>query len=155
MSAVIALDIGGSGVRAARVEDGVIVRRASLALVPGAAAPEAAETLREAVRSLEPTPADSALGVAFPGFLDPMGRVLPGIYLPGFVGMDFADPLGPLMTNRPIAVLPDVAAAALAEANTTGFECRLLCICLGTGANAALVAGGAVVNLAGGCLGDC
>jgi len=154
MSAVIALDIGGSGVRAARVEDGVIVRRASLALVPGAAAPEAAETLREAVRSLEPTPADSALGVAFPGFLDPMGRVLPGIYLPGFVGMDFADPLGPLMTNRPIAVLPDVAAAALAEANATGFECRLLCICLGTGANAALVAGGAVVNLAGGCLGD-
>ena len=154
MSVVLALDIGGSGVRAARVEDGVIVRRARLALSVGAAPGESAETLLKALRALEPSPADTALGVAFPGFLDHTGRVLPGIYLPGFVGMDFADPLGPLMAKRPIAVVPDVAAAAMAEAAAASYSGRILCVCLGTGANAALVSDGAVVNLAGGCLGD-
>jgi len=154
MTAVVALDIGGSGIRAARVQDGKIVRRARLELTPGTAPAQAAETLRAALGSLEPSPSDSALGVAFPGFLDGAGRVLPGIYLPGFVGMDFADTLGALLPERPIAVVPDVAAAASAEAAATGDAGRLLCVCLGTGANAALVADGAVVDLAAGCLGD-
>jgi glucokinase len=154
MAAVVALDIGGSGIRAARVQDGEIVRRARLELIPGTAPAQAAETLRAALDSLEPSPADGALGVAFAGFLDGAGRVLPGIYLPGFVGMDFVDTLGPLMGKRPIAVVPDVAAAASAEAAVTGCAGRLLCVCLGTGANAALVADGAVVDLAAGCLGD-
>ena len=154
MAAVVVLDIGGSGVRAARVQDGEIVRRARLGLIPGTVPSQAAETLRAALGSLVPSPTDGALGVAFPGFLDDAGRVLPGIYLPGFVGMDFVDVLGPLMTGRPIAVVPDVAAASLAEAAATGFAGRLLCVCLGTGANAALVADGVVVDLAAGCLGD-
>ena len=154
MAMVVVLDIGGSGIRAARVQDGVIVRRARLGLIPGTAPAQAAETLRVALCSLEPTPTDGALGVAFPGFLDDVGRVLPGIYLPGFVGMDFVETLGPLMDGRPMAVVPDVAAAALAEAAATGLSGRFLCVCLGTGANAALVADAAVVDLAGGCLGD-
>lgn len=154
MAVVVVLDIGGSGVRAARVRDGEIVRRARLGLIPGTVPSQAAETLRAALGSLEPSPTDGALGVAFPGFLDDAGRVLPGIYLPGFVGMDFVDVLGPLMTGRPIAVVPDVAAASLAEAAATGSAGRLLCVCLGTGANAALVADGVVVDLAAGCLGD-
>jgi glucokinase len=154
MAAVVALDIGGSGIRAARVQDGEIVRRTRLELIPGTAPAQAAETLRAALGSLEPSPTDGALGVAFPGFLDGAGRVLPGIYLPGFVGMDFLDTLGALLPERPIAVVPDVAAAASAEAAATGCTGRLLCVCLGTGANAALVADGAVVDLAAGCLGD-
>ena len=154
MAAVVALDIGGSGIRAARVQDGEIVRRERLELIPGTAPDQAADTLRAALGSLEPSPTDGALGVAFPGFLDGAGRVLPGIYLPGFVGMDFVDTLGPLMAGRPVAVVPDVAAAALAESATTDSKGRLLCVCLGTGANAALVADGVVVNLAAGCLGD-
>ena len=154
MAAVVALDIGGSGIRAARVQDGEIVRRTRLELIPGTAPAQAAETLRAALGSLEPSPTDGALGVAFPGFLDGAGRVLPGIYLLGFVGMDFLDTLGALLPERPIAVVPDVAAAASAEAAATGCTGRLLCVCLGTGANAALVADGAVVDLAAGCLGD-
>ncbi len=154
MATVVALDIGGSGIRAARVQDGEIVRRARLELIPGTAPTQAADALRAALASLEPSPADGALGVAFPGFLDGAGRVLPGIYLPGLVGMDFVDTLGPLMAGRPITVVPDVAAAALAEAVGRGCAGRLLSVCLGTGANAALVADGAVVDLAAGCLGD-
>jgi len=154
MAEVVALDIGGSGIRAARVRDGEIVRRAHLELMPGTAPDQAAETVRAALSSLEPSPGDGALGVAFPGFLDGAGRVLPGIYLPGFVGMDFVDTLGPLMAGCPVAVVPDVAAAALAEAAASDSKGRLLCVCLGTGANAALVAGGVVVDLAAGCLGD-
>jgi glucokinase len=154
MAGVVALDIGGSGIRAARVQDGVIVRRARLDLIPAEAPANAAETLRAALGSLEPSPGDGALGVAFPGFLDDAGRVLPGIYLPGFVGMDFVDTLGPLMDGRPMAVVPDIAAAGVAEAAATGTSGRLLCVCLGTGANAVLVVDGAVVDLAGGCLGD-
>ncbi|MGD0983322.1 MAG: ROK family protein [Acidimicrobiales bacterium] len=154
MAEVVALDIGGSGIRAARVQDGEIVRRARLELIPGTAPDQAGETLRAALSLLEPSSSDGALGVAFPGFLDGAGRVLPGIYLPGFVGMDFVDTLGPLMAGRPMAVVPDVAAAALAEAAATDSKGRLLCVCLGTGANAALVADGVVVDLAAGCLGD-
>ena len=125
MAAVVALDIGGSGIRAARVEDGEIVRRERLGLIPGAMAAQAAETLRAALCALDLSPADSALGVAFPGFLDGAGRVLPGIYLPGMVGMDFVDTLGPLMAGRPVAVVPDVAAAALAEAGARHLSGRL------------------------------
>jgi glucokinase len=154
MAAVVALDIGGSGIRVARVQDGEILCRARLDLIPGTAPAKTADVLRDALNSLEPSPNDGALGVAFPGFLDGAGRVLPGIYLPGFVGMDFVGTLGPLMSGRPMAVVPDVAAAALAEAAATGCGGRLLCVCLGTGANAALVAGGGVVDLAAGCLGD-
>jgi len=154
MVAVVALDIGGSGIRVARVQDGEIVRRARFELIPGTAPAQVANTLRAALGSLEPSPTDCALGVAFPGFLDGAGRVLPGVYLPGFVGMDFVDTLGPLMGERPMAVVPDVAAAALAETAATGCAGRLLCVCLGTGANAALVADGVVVDLAAGCLGD-
>ncbi|MGD0439863.1 MAG: ROK family protein [Acidimicrobiales bacterium] len=140
MAAVVALDIGGSGIRVARVQDGEILCRARLDLIPGTAPAKTADVLRDALNSLEPSPNDGALGVAFPGFLDGAGRVLPGIYLPGFVGMDFVGTLGPLMSGRPMAVVPDVAAAALAEAAATGCGGRLLCVCLGTGANAALVA---------------
>ena len=154
MSAVVVLDIGGSGIRAARVQDGAIVRRARLELSGAIAPAQATETLRAALGALEPSAADGALGVAFPGFLDDAGRVLPGIYIPGFVGMDFVDALGPLMDGRPMSVVPDIAAAAVAEAAAAGIPDRLLCVCLGTGANAALVADGTVVDLAGGCLGD-
>src|SRR5271157_1851652 len=100
MAAVVALDIGGSGIRAARVQDGEIVRRAGLALIPGTTPAQASETLRAALGSLEPSPSDGALGIAFPGFLDGAGRVLPGIYLPGFVGMNFVDTLGALLPER-------------------------------------------------------
>jgi len=154
MAAVVVLDIGGSGIRAARVQDGAIVSRARLGPMRGTMATEAAEALRAAVHSLGSSPEDVALGVAFPGFLDATGRVLPGIYLPGLVGMDFVDTLRPLMDCDTIAVIPDVAAAGLAEDAAVGSSGRLLCVCLGTGANAALVAGGAVVELAGRCLGD-
>ena len=154
MAVVVVLDIGGSGIRAARVQDGVIVTRARLGLTPDEAPANVAETLRTALGSLEPSSGDGALGVAFPGFLDDAGRVLPGIYIPGLVGMDFVDTLGPLLEGRPMAVVPDIAAAGVAEAAATGASGRLLCVCLGTGANAALVVDGAAVDLAGGCLGD-
>ncbi len=55
-----------------------------------------------------------------------------------------------------VAVVPDLAAAALGEhrlGSGRGVE-RFLCVALGTGANAAAVVGGVPVDTAFGCLGD-
>ena len=152
---VLAIDIGGGGMRGARAEQGRLVgRRADRPLDLGLSAGELGALLCSVVSDLEPTTEDAAIGVSFPGFLDDAGRVRPGIYLEGMIGMDLAAELAPVAGDRPVAVLPDLAAAALGEAHFGKPAERLLCVGLGTGANAALVASSRVVDLAGGCLGD-
>jgi glucokinase len=151
---VLAIDIGGSGVRGARVsEDGVLGRRAAQSLDPSLDAREISGRLHAVVSALE-TADDVAVGVAFPGFLDGEGRIRPGIHLRSMVGMDLAKELAAGCKERPVAVLPDLGAVALGEAHFGNRGERLLCVGLGSGANAALVVDGAVVDLAGGCLGD-
>ena len=152
---VLAIDIGGSGVRGARMSKmGILGPRAVRTLDVALDSREIVERLRAVITDLGPTHDDIALGVSFPGFLDTNGRILPGIHLRGMVGMDLAEELSSVCGDRSIAVIPDLGAAALGEAHFGNHVGRLLCVGLGSGANAALVVDGAVVDLAGGCLGD-
>lgn len=152
---VLAVDIGASGVRGARVDQGRILGpRAAQPLELKLGARELRERLSAVVADLKPTNSDGAVGVAFPGFLDAKGSVRQGIHLRSMVGMNLAKEFAFVAGNRPVAVLPDLGAAALGEAHFGTAGERLLCVGLGSGANAALVVAGAIVDLAGGCLGD-
>jgi glucokinase len=153
----IGVDVGGSGVRAARVSvAGIVGPRASLPLDRTLERNEVAERLRAVVAELRPRPDDAGVGVAFPGFRDAGGRVAFAANLPGIDGAFLPELLEPASEGLPVEPLPDLAAAALAEARLgagRGVE-RFICTALGTGVNAALTVGGEVVDVAFGCFGD-
>jgi glucokinase len=153
----IAVDVGGSGVRAARVGPaGLDGARAERPLDRTLDAAELAERVRSAVAELQPGPGDAGVAVAFPGFRDADGRVAFAANLPGLDGVLVEELLEPVAGGLAVSGLPDLAAAALAEARLgagRGVE-RFLCAALGTGVNAALTVGGRVVDVAYGCFGD-
>jgi glucokinase len=153
----IGVDVGGSGVRAARVGPaGLDGARPERPLDRTLDAAELAERVRSAVAELEPGPGDAGVAVAFPGFRDADGRVAFAANLPGLDGVLVEELLEPVAGGLTVSGLPDLAAAALAEARLgagRGVE-RFLCAALGTGVNAALTVGGRVVDVAYGCFGD-
>jgi glucokinase len=153
----LALDIGGSGARAARVGPagigGPVVREP---LVAGLGGQEILRRLRELVASLDPSSEDAALGVSFPAFLDEAGKVAWCLNLPGLDGLDLRTELAPALPGLRVVPVPDLQAAALAEARLgagRGVR-RFLCVGLGTGANAAMAIDGLPLVTAVGCLGD-
>jgi glucokinase len=153
----IGVDVGGSGVRAARVgPEGVDGPRAVRPLDRTLGAAELADRIRSTVAEIDPGPADAGLAVAFPGFRDAAGRVAFAANLPGLDGVLVDELLEPIAAGLRVDGLPDLAAATLAEARLgagRGAE-RFLCCALGTGVNAALTVGGRVVDVAYGCFGD-
>ena len=163
---VIAVDIGASGLRAATANlDGEMLERADRAFELDATADELRTAFREVIASLGPLGAGddadkaavhkTAVGVAIPGFLARGGTVKPGLNLTAMIGMDVTAEFCLATGHRDVVVLPDLAAAALAEASIgTDPDARLLCVGLGSGVNAALAVGGRVVDLADGALGD-
>ncbi len=158
MGSVLVLDIGGAGgIRAARMKDGSVTSRSGATVSPEASRAQVVTAWHEVVADLgasDDDDGDVAFGVAFPGFLDASGLVEPGIYVLAMAGMDLRRELQPILPDRPVVVLPDLAAAALAEARAPGRSRRVLCVGLGTGTNAAFVSDGRVVDVAAGCLGD-
>jgi glucokinase len=153
---VIAVDIGASGLRAATASlDGEVLQRAARDFEMDATRDQLRASFREVISALDSSGSGAALGVAIPGFLGPGGAVRPGLNLVAMIGMDVAAEFAVASKLRDVVVLPDLAAAALAEASlSTSPEDRLLCVGLGSGANAALAVGGRVVDLADGALGD-
>ena len=154
----LALDIGGSAVRAARVrEDGTTGPVSLRPLHVGLTRAELRNRVEEAFRSVDPRlELDGAIGVAIPAFLDPDGRARCAVNLPALEGVEPSELLRRVASDFPVVPIPDVAAAALAEAYLgagRGAE-RFLCVSLGTGANAAMVVGGRLLETAFGCLGD-
>jgi len=156
MRTALALDIGGSGVRAARIGPeglrGPVERRPLDAALPQG---EVVRRLVEALAALAPA-GDAGVGVSFPSFLDDRGRVGWCLNLPGLDGVDLRSALAPAAGGLPVRPIPDLAAAALAEARLgagRGVE-RFLCVALGTGVNAAMTVGGRLLETAVGCLGD-
>jgi glucokinase len=154
----LALDIGGSAVRAARVGgNGTIGPVSQRPLHVRLTRPELRRRVEEAFRNLDPQPElDGAIGVAVPAFLDVEGRVRFAVNLPSLEGVELSDLLRRVAGDLPVVPIADVAAAALAEALLgagRGAE-RFLCVSLGTGANAAMVVGGRLLETAFGCLGD-
>ena len=158
MRTAIALDVGGSAIRAARVTaDGIsgnVVRRE---IGVDVTADELIGHLQQAVGSLRPyDEGDVGVGVGFPAFLDAHGRVAWSLNLPALNGLDLPAALRPVAGGRPVFPITDLAAAAIAEARLgsgRGVE-RFLCVSVGTGVNAAVVVDGQLLETALGCLGD-
>ena len=154
MRTAIALDVGGSAIRAARVTaDGIsgnVVRRE---IGVDVTADELIGHLQQAVGSLRPyDEGDVGVGVGFPAFLDAHGRVAWSLNLPALNGLDLPAALRPVAGGRPVFPITDLAAAAIAEARLgsgRGVE-RFLCVSVGTGVNAAVVVDGQLLETASG-----
>jgi glucokinase len=153
----IAVDIGASTVRAARVDRsgvcGAIVRRSLEADFPTATI---VGVVRDAIREVGWTAPDRGVGIGIPGFLDEAGRVQFAGNLQGLNGLSLADALAGTLPRDRVFVVPDVAAAALGEAVAgagRGVE-RFLCAAIGTGVNAAMTVHGRILETVAGCLGD-
>lgn len=154
----LAVDIGGSAVRAARLTaDGNIGPVSELPLEARVTRPELQERIEHVLSALDPrSDLDDSVGVAVPAFLGDDGRVRFAINLPALEGVDPGELLKRATGSLTVVPITDVAAAALAEARLgagQGVE-RFLCVTLGTGANAAMVVGGRLLATAFGCLGD-
>lgn len=158
MSAALALDIGASRVRAARVTP-----RGVMGSILDHPVPSRDDTgvlvrdLQATLRDLRPAPpTDSAVGVAFPAFLDERGRVAWCLNLPALEGVDLHSALAPAAHGLPTTPVTDLVAAAVAE-STLGSgrgSARFLCVSVGSGVNAAMVVDGTPVETAFGSLGD-
>ena len=153
----VGVDIGGSGVRAALGgvggPAGPVARRTLSAGLPFDAVLGA---IAEVVVEVAGSEAIGRLVVAIPSFAGPDGAVLDIPALPALHGVRLGEVLGERTGAGEVAVVPDLAAAALGEhrlGSGRGVE-RFLCVALGTGANAAAVVGGVPVDTAFGCLGD-
>jgi glucokinase len=148
MTSALAVDIGGSGVRAALVgPDGA---HASPARRPLAARMSRRELLQAIAAAIDEAGAGDGCAIAVPGFVDPDGRWRHVANLPALEGLASAEAFPNAL------VIPDLAAAAVAEARLGAGRGRprVLVAALGTGANAALVVEDRVVETAYGCLGD-
>lgn len=144
---IVGVDIGGSGVRAASVRDGLVgpLRRQSWqepdvdALVDGVA------TL---VRPLGPT----AVGVGVPGFVhDGVVRASP--HLPALRDTPLAARLAERL-GVPVVVDNDANCAALGAWLRHGQPDHLVAITLGTGVGSGLIVNGQLVRGAGGTAGE-
>lgn len=152
---VLGVDIGGSGVRAARFPEGrrhgEVARRELGRELSGS---ELLARVGEAVAEAG-TDGARAVGVAIPSFVDAAGRVLECPSLPGIEGLALGELLEAGL-GVPTRVVPDLAAATLGESRHGSGRgvARFLCAALGTGVNAGAVVDGRLVETAYGCLGD-
>jgi glucokinase len=153
----LAIDIGASGMRCAPVSaKGLLTPPTSVDIARDASTEELTRTLQGLIRQALSSKTDCrAVGIAFPSFLDPNGKVAWCVNLPGLDGVDLRDAAA-TVTDLPIRPIPDVAAAALGEAlvGAEGRVRRFLCVGIGSGINAGMVVGGELVTTAVGCLGD-
>jgi glucokinase len=153
----LAVDIGGSGLRAARVDasgrPGPAERRS---LSADLTTDDILLRLRDALSALDGNALDAALVVSAPGYVDEAGRVHFCNNLPGLNGVNFASTLAEVVPGRPVHTIPDLAAATIGEAvfgAGRGVE-RFLCTAIGTGVNAAMTVNGRLLETVAGCLGD-
>jgi glucokinase len=153
----IAVDIGGSGVRAARValsgDTGPICRRP---LARDMSRIELLERITSAVAETGADGHDAALAVAIPAFVGGRGLIQFCVNLPALDDVDLAALLGAVAPGGRVAVMPDVSAAAIAEALVgAGRDVhRFMCVPIGTGVNAAMTVAGRLLETVAGCLGD-
>ena len=94
--------------------------------------------------------------VAVPTFVEDDGRLADCPNLPDFTGRPLAALSRGRLGAEQVVVVPDLAAAAVAEHRLGAGRgvARLLVVALGTGVNAAAVADGRLIETAYGCLGD-
>lgn len=148
----VGVDIGGTSLRVGWLGSPTVERRAigrDTSLADLLAAVEEA-----LVAAHCPTPA--TMVVAVPTYVGEDGRLLDCPSLPDLTGAALAKDLRDRLRADAVEVRPDLACAALGEARLGrgGGVGRLVVVALGTGANAAAVVDGTLVETAYGCLGD-
>ncbi|MBM4363517.1 MAG: ROK family protein, partial [Deltaproteobacteria bacterium] len=135
---ICGIDLGGTRVKAARVESGSVTEKNVFPTPRGATPAELLDALAGAARSI--APGAQAVGLAIPGEVDAGGRCIRLPNLPGFDGV----PIGAELSTRlgvPVTVENDATAAAAAEAQLGhGREYpSFLLVTLGTGVGGGLV----------------
>jgi glucokinase len=152
---VVAVDVGGTGVRASAYgADGPAGDVARAPLDRALVRDELLERIGGALDAVASADV-AAVSVAIPSFVRVDGTIADCPSLPGLEGLDLARALGPAR-SAPVEVVPDLVAAVVGEhrhGTGQGVE-RFVCVALGTGANAAAIVDGRVVDTAFGCLGD-
>ncbi|MBE3599293.1 MAG: ROK family protein [Limnochordaceae bacterium] len=154
-TSVIAVDVGGTQLRAARVTcDGRVVERAAL---PVSAPDDGAALTRQLLDLVRPllVPDAGAVGVGLPAVIDrKSGRVEWAPHLPGWNGTPLAGALAEEL-EMPVVLEYDGHAAALGEhwvGAGRGVE-DMVCLVVGTGVGGGIIAGGRLIrghtNLAG------
>ncbi len=158
-STPLAVDLGGSSLRVAVAAESSPTEVASrpvsadttVEVLLDALAGAAAEAL-SAGTSRRP----GVVVVAVPTFVEDDGRLADCPNLPDLTGRPLAALVARRLGAEQVVVVPDLAAAAVAEHRLGAGRgaARLLVVVLGTGANAAAVVEGRLVETAYGCLGD-
>lgn len=145
----VGIDVGGASVRALTTGGKHIARRT---VSPSTTLDQFLQTIGAVVE--ECGGADN-IAIALPTFVSNDGRLMDCPSIPAITGVELAALLEPRLGCRP-RLVPDLAAAAWGEAQLgSGRDVkRFLCVALGTGANAAAVVDGRLVDTAFGCLGD-
>lgn len=153
----LAVDLGGSSLRAARAAatgPGAVARRP---VSPATTTEELLDALAGAVvEALGPGNRPRVVVIAVPTFVEDDGRLADCPNVPDLTGRPLAALVARRLGAPEVHVVPDLAAAAVAEHRIgagRGVR-RLLVVALGTGANAAAVVDGRLVETAYGCLGD-
>lgn len=151
MTERVGIDIGGSSIRALGEHGGVARRSVGRASSLSSVLHSVTQVLAEAR-----TAPDARMCIAVPTFVADNGALLETPSIPALTGVNLAAAIAERLGIAPPRIVPDLAAAAWGEAQMgsgRGVE-RFLCVALGTGANAAAVVNGTVVDTAFGCLGD-
>lgn len=153
---VVAVDVGGTSIKAALVDVAGTVRAERVERTPIEAGPEAVvHRLREMVRELAGEPVARAVGVVVPGAVDAQRGVATFSANIGWRDVPLRDLLG-TDTGLPVALEHDVRAAGIAEETfgaTRGTAASLLVV-IGTGVAAVVRAGGQIVAGATGTAGE-
>lgn len=151
----VGVDIGGSGIRAATDDFGVVRPIARLPLDRSIGLDELITLVAHAVDSAAGGRPDS-ICVTVPAFVKARGELTECPSIPALTGTMLAAAVSSATGVDQVGVLPDLAAAAIGEhARGVGRGVdRFLCVAIGTGVNAAAVNGGVLVDTAFGCLGD-
>jgi glucokinase len=152
-----AVDIGGSGVRAAALDASGMPT--TVARRPLSASLDFDETWSTIVGCLREVTAGSeidTIGVSFPAFLSDDGCIQGIVNLPALQGVDLAERLTTDTGSRLTLPIPDLGATVVAEARrgAGAGRRRVLATGIGTGVNAAIAVDGDLFAVALGALGD-
>ena len=152
-----AVDIGGSGVRAAALDAAgmpAIVARRPLSV--SLSFDQTWSAIVGCLREISSGADIDTLGVSFPAFLSDDGRIQAIVNLPALEGVDLRERFAADIGSRLTIPIPDLGAAAVAEAQrgAGAGRHRVLVTGIGTGVNAAITVDGGLFDVALGALGD-
>lgn len=147
---VIAVDLGGTNIRAALVaRDGAVIRRASMPTEAAAGPPAVISRIVRVIQTVsEGADPDTPVGIASPGPLDPrQGVILFTPNLPGWRDVRLVEQVQSHI-DRPVALQNDGNCGALGEAyfgSARGVD-DLVYLALGTGIGGGVLSNGMLVD---------